>query len=27
VWMIFRRAEVREHALQEGEGAMQFPEG
>ena len=27
VWMIFRRAEVREHALQEGEGGMQFPEG
>src|SRR5213080_3398314 len=26
-WMIFRRAEVREHALQEGEGGMQFPEG
>src|SRR6266480_3816678 len=27
VWMIFRKAEVRKHALQEGEAGVQFPEG
>jgi drug/metabolite transporter (DMT)-like permease len=27
VWMIFRKTEVREHALQEGEPGVQFPEG
>src|SRR5437870_9414592 len=27
VWMIFRKGEVREHALQEGEASVQFPEG
>ena len=27
VWMIFRKGEVSEHALQEGEAGVQFPEG
>jgi len=27
VWMIFRKAEVREHPLQEGDPGVQFPEG
>jgi len=27
VWMIFRKGEVREHPLQEGEAGEQFPEG
>ena len=27
VWMIFRKAEVREHPLQEGDAGVQFPEG